>query len=160
VSPEQWQQVKAVFHAALERAPEERAAFLAEACGADAALRAEVESLLAGERELGGFLERPAARAGAAAEAAQQTPGPNGTGPELALQQAALATLAALRAAIAAGDPALQERFERARAAHETWLQSREAPPSDMPSIQELKGPSLFFPQSWQDALRGKRPER
>jgi serine/threonine protein kinase/tetratricopeptide (TPR) repeat protein len=35
-----------VFEKALERLPEERAAFLAETCGADAALRAEVESLL------------------------------------------------------------------------------------------------------------------
>jgi hypothetical protein len=35
---ERWPEIKAVFHAAIERAPEERAAFLAEACGADAEL--------------------------------------------------------------------------------------------------------------------------
>ena len=42
-----WQQVEAIFHEALEQPLEARAALLAEACGDDAALRAEVESLLA-----------------------------------------------------------------------------------------------------------------
>src|SRR5215216_4735587 len=38
---------KDIFLAALEQAPAQRAAFLAEACGDDAQLRAEIESLLA-----------------------------------------------------------------------------------------------------------------
>src|SRR5690349_3127379 len=46
-SPERWQAAKAVVQAALERAPAQRAALVAEACGADAELRREVESLLA-----------------------------------------------------------------------------------------------------------------
>ncbi|HEX6070076.1 MAG TPA: serine/threonine-protein kinase, partial [Longimicrobiaceae bacterium] len=46
LSSERWQQIDEIFAAALERAPAERDAFLRERCGGDAALRAEVESLL------------------------------------------------------------------------------------------------------------------
>jgi hypothetical protein len=47
ITPERWQQIKAVFATTLEREPAERAAYLECACGADEALRVEVESLLA-----------------------------------------------------------------------------------------------------------------
>jgi len=70
------------------------------------------------------------------------------------------AELAALRAAVAAGDEGLRERFAAVRERHETWVRERGAPPSDMPPLEELKGPNLFIPQSWQDALRGRRLER
>jgi serine/threonine-protein kinase len=40
-------QVQALFDRAVELAPEQRAAFLDSACSQDAALRAEVEGLLA-----------------------------------------------------------------------------------------------------------------
>jgi Tol biopolymer transport system component/serine/threonine protein kinase len=43
---ERWKQVEQLYHAALERAPDERAAFLAENCAADSDLRREVEELL------------------------------------------------------------------------------------------------------------------
>jgi serine/threonine-protein kinase len=46
---DRWQQIDELFHAASSRAPDERAAFLAEACGADESLRREVESLLAAD---------------------------------------------------------------------------------------------------------------
>src|SRR4030095_14742233 len=46
MTPEQWHRVKEVFEAALERDSSQRAAFLDEACGGDAALRREVESLI------------------------------------------------------------------------------------------------------------------
>lgn len=52
-----WARVKELFHAALERAPEERTAFLANACGDDRALRTELERLLAAQGEAGSFLE-------------------------------------------------------------------------------------------------------
>src|SRR5206468_6907357 len=52
MTPEAWQRVKAVFDAARERPPGERARFLDSACGADASLRAEVESLLAADTEV------------------------------------------------------------------------------------------------------------
>jgi eukaryotic-like serine/threonine-protein kinase len=42
----QWEKVKELFDAALERNPEARAEFLNEACGSDSSLREEVESLL------------------------------------------------------------------------------------------------------------------
>ena len=55
-----------VFWRALEIAsPDERDKFLAEACGNDAALRAEVEELLAAYPKVERFLERPAAAVGA-----------------------------------------------------------------------------------------------
>ena len=57
LSAERWQRIDAVFAAALERPPDERARFLDEACGGDPALRAEVDALLRSaaeaERDLG-----------------------------------------------------------------------------------------------------------
>ena len=47
MDPERWRQVGELFHRALEHGPEERSRFLDEACGGDAGLRAEVDSLLA-----------------------------------------------------------------------------------------------------------------
>jgi serine/threonine protein kinase/tetratricopeptide (TPR) repeat protein len=47
MTPERWQQIKAVLAAALEQTPAERAAFLDQACDGDGVLRAEVESLIA-----------------------------------------------------------------------------------------------------------------
>jgi len=52
---------KAIFCDAVERAAGERAAFVAEVCGEDDGLRAEVESLLASDNQAGSFIERPAA---------------------------------------------------------------------------------------------------
>jgi serine/threonine protein kinase len=47
MSPERWQQIEQLYHQALDRAPQQRAAFIAEASSGDGDLRAEVESLLA-----------------------------------------------------------------------------------------------------------------
>jgi len=44
---ERWLRVKGIYHAACDLAPGERVGYLGEACGADADLRREVESLLA-----------------------------------------------------------------------------------------------------------------
>jgi serine/threonine protein kinase len=63
VPSERWQQIEQLYHAARERAPAEREAFLDEACRGDAALRREVQSLLGPER--GDFLETPALEAAA-----------------------------------------------------------------------------------------------
>src|SRR5262245_60669476 len=46
-SPNRLQQIEALFHAALEREPSERAAFLAEACAGDQSLLDAVNDLLA-----------------------------------------------------------------------------------------------------------------
>jgi serine/threonine protein kinase/Flp pilus assembly protein TadD len=53
--------LEAVFFAALEKgAPQERAAYLAEACAGDADLRRRVEKMLAAQAQAGSFLEQPA----------------------------------------------------------------------------------------------------
>jgi Tol biopolymer transport system component len=44
---DQWSRVEQIYHAALERTPEERGGFIAEVCSSDSGLRREVESLLA-----------------------------------------------------------------------------------------------------------------
>ena len=59
---ERWRRVEDIFHAALEREPEARQAFLEVACGGDADLRRQVELLLAKGEEAGSFLETPAMR--------------------------------------------------------------------------------------------------
>ena len=53
MTPERWRQVTAIFHAARGREPALRGAFLDQACRDDASLRAEVDSLLAGQEEAG-----------------------------------------------------------------------------------------------------------
>ena len=60
MTPERWQQVDQLFQAALEREPEERAAFISEACGSDDSLRREVEALLASDGQAGSLIEAPA----------------------------------------------------------------------------------------------------
>src|SRR5262245_22674399 len=55
-----------LYHAALERSPETRPAFVQEMCGDDDALRQELESLLAYASASSRFLETPAARVAAA----------------------------------------------------------------------------------------------
>src|SRR5450432_2270416 len=46
--PEHWDKIKEIVGAAFDRPPSQRAAFLDAACSNDAAIRAEVESLLSG----------------------------------------------------------------------------------------------------------------
>jgi eukaryotic-like serine/threonine-protein kinase len=62
LTPERWREVEAIFLAARDRGPGERAAFLEQACGTDVALRHEVESLLAADEVATGFLEPPTMR--------------------------------------------------------------------------------------------------
>ncbi len=57
LAPDQWQRIEQLFQSALELEPAQRAAFLAEACGDDAALRHEVESLLVYQGAAGGLIE-------------------------------------------------------------------------------------------------------
>jgi serine/threonine protein kinase/Tol biopolymer transport system component len=55
-APDQWERLERLYHAARERPAAERSTFLAEACGADTALRRDVESLLSQDGG-DGFLE-------------------------------------------------------------------------------------------------------
>ena len=61
MAPDRRDRISNLYHAALARAPGERAAFLNEACEGDEALRREVESLLDYEPASVRFLETPAA---------------------------------------------------------------------------------------------------
>jgi serine/threonine protein kinase len=60
MTPERDADIERICQAALERDVAVRAAFLEEACAGDAALRREVESLLAQEPAAVGFLSTPA----------------------------------------------------------------------------------------------------
>jgi serine/threonine protein kinase/Tol biopolymer transport system component len=58
--PERWQVIEQLFHAALERVPVERSAFLAEACRGDSALHREITSLLSSFEQTGSFFDATA----------------------------------------------------------------------------------------------------
>ncbi|MEK7830822.1 MAG: serine/threonine-protein kinase, partial [Acidobacteriota bacterium] len=57
MTPERWQQIEELYHAALELDPAARADFLAQACGGDAELRRETVSLLASHDQAASFIE-------------------------------------------------------------------------------------------------------
>jgi eukaryotic-like serine/threonine-protein kinase len=59
-APDRWSRVEALYHAARERDAKERAVFLDAACGGDAELRREVESLLAQSASADELLGKPA----------------------------------------------------------------------------------------------------
>ena len=65
MTPERWKRIEELYHAARNRPPGERAAFLAEACPDDEALRRDVESLLNEPVSADGFLDAPARVGGA-----------------------------------------------------------------------------------------------
>jgi eukaryotic-like serine/threonine-protein kinase len=72
--PERWKQVDDVLQSVLDRAPEERDAFLRQVCAGDEALEREVRSLLAISSQAGKFLARPAIEVAARAFAGRQEP--------------------------------------------------------------------------------------
>ena len=61
MDPDRWRRVQAIFHDALERDHDDRAAWLDHACRDDPALRAEVQSLLEHHTRAGAVLEEPVA---------------------------------------------------------------------------------------------------
>ncbi len=74
---ERWKQVNEVLQSALDRAPEERDAFLRSACAGDQALEREVRSLLASDDRAGRFLENAAMEVAARAMARGQSHDPS-----------------------------------------------------------------------------------
>jgi len=60
MTPERWQQIKPILASALERPRAERAALLADRCGGDGTLRADIESLIAAHDSAGTFIDQPA----------------------------------------------------------------------------------------------------
>jgi eukaryotic-like serine/threonine-protein kinase len=61
MSTERWQQLEDLFHAALDRPPADREAFVVGACGGDAGLRQEVERLLLAHEQASSFVVQAAA---------------------------------------------------------------------------------------------------
>jgi serine/threonine protein kinase/tetratricopeptide (TPR) repeat protein len=59
MTPERYQQVEAIFQAALDLLPEERGRYLSEACAHDASLKNDVEILLSQHESAGNLLEEP-----------------------------------------------------------------------------------------------------
>src|SRR5260370_23619372 len=55
-----YHRVKEIFQIAIEREPDQRAAFLYAACEGDGSLRANVESMIACHAQAGSFIEAPA----------------------------------------------------------------------------------------------------
>ena len=59
MTPEQYEHLTKLFHAALEIAPAERAAFLDQLSDGDMNLRRELESLLAAHKDRAAYTEKP-----------------------------------------------------------------------------------------------------
>src|SRR6266404_6837889 len=75
-----FKRVKDIFLAAVEKAdPDQREAFLHEACGGDESLREQVEALLRRHGQAGSFLEPPAQPLSATAGAAGEPGAPGGS---------------------------------------------------------------------------------
>jgi eukaryotic-like serine/threonine-protein kinase len=74
MTQEKWDRVGEVYHGAMAIAPENRAAFLDQACAGDAELRREIESLLARAEDASSFLETPALELAGRAMAAHRAP--------------------------------------------------------------------------------------
>src|SRR5712664_4001853 len=73
MTPERWQKIEQMYHAALEREESQRSAYLREVCVGDEQLLQEVESLLAQENRAEEFLERPAMEVAARMSAENQS---------------------------------------------------------------------------------------
>src|SRR5262245_27509683 len=87
MKPERWARIEHLYHVALEREPEERAAFLDEVCAGDEALRRQVGALLACDDQAEDFIESPALQVAAQALAASNlTEAPAGAGPTVTPQ--------------------------------------------------------------------------
>jgi serine/threonine protein kinase/tetratricopeptide (TPR) repeat protein len=69
-----WDEVKSIFHAALELPPGERPAFLRSKANGNDALRMQVEALLSADEKVDGFLEDPPLLSGDPPEAEASPP--------------------------------------------------------------------------------------
>ncbi len=118
MSDNRWQRIEEIFHRAAELAPEARSGFLDQACGADQAIRQEVESLLAHDSEDGTTFAGPARQAMPESIAHYRIAGKLGEGGMGAVYRATdtkLGREVAIKVLPAAfvGDPDRMARFER-----------------------------------------------
>lgn len=72
IDKDRWAKVESIYHAALEREPEERAAFVSQECAGDRELEIEVGSLLKFDGRSEAFMETPALNVAAKTLAASQ----------------------------------------------------------------------------------------
>jgi serine/threonine protein kinase len=75
MTPERLRQIEELYHSAREREPNERAAFLAQACRGDEELRQELDQLLAPDSSSDNILDSPAANLLANSSVAQLATG-------------------------------------------------------------------------------------
>jgi serine/threonine protein kinase len=73
ITPQQWGQLREMFRVAIESKPQQREAYLDEACANDPLLRVEIESLLASHDRAEDFIETPAFAGGV--KAITESPG-------------------------------------------------------------------------------------
>ncbi len=59
MEPQRWAQIQDIFDAVISLPPEQREKYLSQQCGADSALRSEVEELIAAHRSAASFLDTP-----------------------------------------------------------------------------------------------------
>jgi non-specific serine/threonine protein kinase/serine/threonine-protein kinase len=59
-----WERLRDLFHAALERSGDERSAFLDEACGGDARVRAQIEAMVEAHEQTASLIKPAVSRAG------------------------------------------------------------------------------------------------
>src|SRR5258708_7153723 len=64
MTPELWQRLKPLFHAALEEGTQDRAAFIYAACGDDLELKQHLEQLIRAEQQVTRSLDAPLAHLG------------------------------------------------------------------------------------------------
>ena len=67
MNPDRWQRLQTLFNAAVEMTPDQRGAYLADACDDDLSLARQVESLLVSSDEAGQFIEGAVEEAAASA---------------------------------------------------------------------------------------------
>jgi serine/threonine protein kinase len=72
MTPEQWHRIEQLCLAALEKPRSQRPQFLADACGQDTELRAQVERLIEAYEQTGSFLDTPLRSAALRVVAEQQ----------------------------------------------------------------------------------------
>jgi len=85
MTPQQYEHLTELFHAALETAPNERAAFLDQVCEGEADLRRELESLLTAHEERAAYTQMPPVDIAAGLYQAQQDNDANGAARATAL---------------------------------------------------------------------------
>ena len=120
VTPERWQEIKRLFEAALACTPDQRRSFLAEACGGDASLHQDVESLLASHDQPGQLSDVLGVRMLAAGSRLGPYEilavlGAGGMGEVYKACDTRLDRIVAIKVVnpLVAGDPELRLRFER-----------------------------------------------